>query len=81
MPTYYFTAPGDVWDPDSEDGMEFDDLQQAIVEARIAICELAEKFLPANPMNRISITVHDANGVKQIEVRLVLEIIPGPPQD
>ena len=74
MPIFFFRSPYDLAAPSSDDEIEFDDLEQAIGQARVAICELAPDFLPISPVNMIAIEIQDAEGITRAEVRLSLDV-------
>lgn len=74
MPIFYFRAPDEKAAPSSDEQLEFDSLDQAVEQARHAICELASDFLPISPSDRITIEIHDQNGAVAAEVRLTLQV-------
>jgi len=74
VPIFFFRSPYDLTAPSSDDEIEFDDLEQAVVQARVAICELASDFLPISPVNMIAIEIQDAEGITRSEVRLSLDV-------
>ncbi|KQY26619.1 hypothetical protein [Rhizobium sp. Root483D2] len=74
MPIFFFRSPYDLAAPSSDDEIEFDDLEQAIGQARVAICELALDFLPISPVNMIAIEIQDAEGITRADVRLSLDV-------
>lgn len=78
MPIFFFRSPYDLGAPGSDDEIEFDDVEQAIGQARVAICELASDFLPISPFNMIAIEIQDAEGITQAEVRLSLDVFSRP---
>lgn len=74
MPIFFFRSPYELAAPTSDDEIEFDDLEQAIGQARAVICELASDFLPISPVNMIAIEIQDAEGITRAEVRLGLDV-------
>ena len=75
MPIFFFRSPYELAAPSSDDEIEFEDLEQAVGQARVAICELASDFLPISPVNMIAIEIQDAEGITQAEVRLSLDVL------
>lgn len=75
MPIFYFRAPDEKAPPSSEEQLEFDNLDQAVEQARHAICELAPEFLPISPSDMITIEIHGQDGVVEAEVRLSLQVL------
>jgi hypothetical protein len=76
MPRYYFPS----WDGDKflsdEDGVEFEDLDQARVAAVWSLAEMARDSLPTSLGDRVLKThVMDGGGEPLLELRLTFEIV------
>ena len=76
MPRYYFPS----WDGDKflsdEDGVEFEDLDQARVAAVWSLAEMARDSLPTSLGDRVLKThVMDGAGEPLLELRLSFEIV------
>jgi hypothetical protein len=77
MPTYYFKTFEEAPTFSPEQTIEFPTVDVAIEQARVALCEMAADSLSGNPLNMIGIEILDIHGVKQAEVRLLLDVLPG----
>jgi hypothetical protein len=76
MPRYYFPSwDGDKFLPD-EDGVEFEDLNQARVAAICSLAEMARDSLPTSSGERVlKVHVLDGGGEPLLELRLSFEIV------
>lgn len=76
MPLFYFRTTDQEGFSAEDRGFEFADEQAALLEAKIALAEMAADGLPQEPVSMIGVQVLNEDHVLLVEMRLVLETIP-----
>lgn len=79
MPKFFFQVIDRASPEPTELAHEFETLDAAKHEAKLALAEMAREGLPEAPLNMISVELFDENRAPIVEFRLLLEEIPKAP--
>ncbi|WP_312366957.1 DUF6894 family protein [Ensifer sp.] len=76
MPLFYFRTTDQEGFSAEDRGFEFEDEHAALLEAKVALAEMAADGLPQEPVSMIGVQVLNEDRVLLVEMRLVFETIP-----